>query len=92
MPDEPATLLVEGEEMPDVEHAHADVCGDLDQDSFEIRVQSMTETQEQLMAEIAANGEQADNVVRLSAARKFNEVDPIQAAANDVVGRIDPNK
>jgi hypothetical protein len=67
------------------------ICGDLDQDTFEIRIQSMTETQEQQMAETAANIEQANNVVRLSAGRKFNEVDPIQAAANEVIGRIDPN-
>jgi len=49
------------------------------------QLDSMAETHEALMAESRANGQAAHNVVRLSGARKFIEVDPLEAAAAEVI-------
>jgi hypothetical protein len=42
-----------------------------------------------LMAETKANGESAHSIVRHAAARKFNQEDPIEAAAAEIV--LQPN-
>ena len=63
---------------------------DIEPDTLQLRLQSMAETHEQIMADIVANGEAAEAALRLSAVRQFDEVDPLESAANEVIGRIKP--
>lgn len=58
---------------------------DLDDDVCVHQMESMTESHESLMAESRGNAQVAHNIVRQSAARKFNEVDPLESAAAEVI-------
>lgn len=59
--------------------------GDIDQDCAEVALESMIDTHEGLMADIAADSELSSSIVRLSGARKFNREDPIEAAAAELI-------
>ncbi len=69
----------------DVGHTSDEHCGDIDQDCTEMLLESLARTHEGLQAETLANEETAGNIVRLSAARKFNREDPIEAAAAEKI-------
>ena len=62
-----------------------DTIGDIDQDCAELILESMVGTHEALMADVSANDELAGDIVRLSAARKFNREDQLEAAAAEVI-------
>jgi hypothetical protein len=59
--------------------------GDIDGDCLELLLESEVETNEAIMAEIAANAESAHSVVRHSGARKFNREDAMEAAAAEKI-------
>ena len=63
----------------------AEVPGDIDQDCAEILAEDTLTGHKALMEDIAANEETASAVARLAAGRKFAEVDPLEAAAAEVV-------
>lgn len=59
--------------------------GDLDDDCVEMLLDEQFMAHDTLMAEALANGEGAANIVRYSAARKFNREDPIEAASAQMI-------
>ena len=64
--------------------------GDMDQDCAEMLAETFFEAHDLGVAEAVVNGELVDNVVRVTGARMFNEPDPIEAAAAEVVMRLKP--
>ncbi len=59
--------------------------GDIDTECLQLLLESEVETNEAIMAEIAANAESAYSVVRHSGGRKFNREDPLEAAAAEAI-------
>jgi len=59
--------------------------GDLSNDTLELLLESQLGAYDGMMLEITANGESAASVVRHSGARKFNQEDPIEAAAAEMI-------
>lgn len=64
--------------------------GDIDNDSLELLLTEEQAAQDMLMKEHEANAESAFSIVRHSAARKFNQEDPIEAAAVEMI--LQPNR
>lgn len=75
MPDPNDTTLEIGE--TDVETTAPDIGNDLSEQLLSNTLSGAAD----LMLETKANIQNANSIVRLSAARKFNEVDPLEAAA-----------
>lgn len=61
------------------------MAGDLADDCLEMLLDEQEGGFDALMHESAANAAHANNVVRLSGARKFNQEDPIEAAAAEMI-------
>lgn len=61
------------------------MAGDIDDDCLQLLLDEQQASFDALMHESTANGATAHNVVRLSAARKFNQEDPIEAAATEMI-------
>jgi hypothetical protein len=61
------------------------MAGDLSDDCLNRLLDESGGAFDTLMAESAANGSSAHNIVRHSAARKFNQEDPIEAAATEMI-------
>lgn len=61
--------------------------GDIDQDCAELLTEDILTGHKQLLEEISANEEVAEQHARAEASRKFAEVDPIQSAAVEYVLR-----
>lgn len=64
-------------------------CGDLDVDIAEQLLEEGAASHTALMTEARGNAESAHSIVRHSAARKFNQEDPIEAAAAEMI--LQPN-
>lgn len=58
---------------------------DIEDDVMSMHVENVLKTQEMLMAESQGNVQGANSVVRYSAARKFNQEDPIEAACAEII-------
>lgn len=63
---------------------------DVHDDIFQVVMAESMEVHDALLSETSANGSHVHNVTRHFAAQKFNEVDPLEAAAAEVVLRITP--
>jgi len=63
--------------------------GDLDVDVAEQALEEGALAHTALMTETRANAQSAHSIVRHSAARKFNQEDPIEAAAAEMI--LQPN-
>ncbi len=61
------------------------MAGDLDDDCLELLLDDQMAAYDVLMAESTANGSSAASIVRHSGARKFNQEDPIEAAATEMI-------
>lgn len=59
--------------------------GDLSHDSLELALESQLNAFDILAHETAANAQGAHSIVRFSGARKFNQEDPIEAAAAEMI-------
>lgn len=59
--------------------------GDIDQDCVEVQLESLFASHESQMTDISANEEVAASIVRMSGARKFNDADPLEAAAAEKI-------
>ena len=59
--------------------------GDLSNDSLELLLETQFEAFDTLMTESAGNAQGAHSIVRYSGARKFNQEDPIEAAATEMI-------
>ncbi len=59
--------------------------GDLDDDCLELLLDDQMGAYDMLMTESTANISGAHNIVRYSGARKFNQEDPIEAAATEMI-------
>ena len=89
MPDEPLVIPVAGQGVETMAEVTTGGVG-IDDVCLGLLLDSAMETHEGLMAEIAANSETAAEIVRVSAARKFNREDPIEAAAAETILKIKP--
>lgn len=67
-----------------------EVAGDIDQDCAELLAEDILVGHKALMEDIAANEETGAAVVRIAAGRKFDEVDPLEAAAAEYVMKKKP--
>lgn len=83
-PSEGGTNPTEGEEEM-AEPVGNEPDGDLSNDSLELLTEAHLQTWDNLMAESAGNIQGASSIVRYSAARKFNQEDPIEAAATEMI-------
>jgi len=63
---------------------------DLSNDSLELLLEQDMGTHDALMAESRGNALSAHSIVRHSAARKFNQEDPIEAAATEMILQKNP--
>lgn len=61
------------------------MAGDLSDDCLEMLLDEQEGGYDFLAVESSANSAHANNVVRLSGARKFNQEDPIEAAAAEMI-------
>lgn len=61
------------------------MAGDLSDDCLNRLLDESGGAFDALMVEAGANGSSADSIVRHSAARKFNQEDPIEAAATEMI-------
>lgn len=61
------------------------MAGDIDEDCLQLLLDEQQGAFDALMHESTGNVKTANNVVRLSAARKFNQEDPIEAAATEMI-------
>jgi hypothetical protein len=61
------------------------MAGDLSDDCLEMLLDEQLGADDLLRIESSANIKSAHNVVRLSSARKFNQEDPIEAAAAEMI-------
>jgi hypothetical protein len=59
--------------------------GDLSNDCLELLLDQQFEAFDNLMVESAGNASGAHSIVRYSGARKFNQEDPIEAAATEMI-------
>lgn len=59
--------------------------GDISFDSLELMTEQQLKMFDHLMGESAGNAQGAHSIVRYSAARKFNQEDPIEAAATEMI-------
>lgn len=59
--------------------------GDLSSDSLELLLEQDMGAHDVMMQEHRGNAESAHNIVRHSGARKFNQEDPIEAAAAEMI-------
>ena len=59
--------------------------GDISNDSLELMTEAQMQAWDGLMVEGAGNIQGANSIVRYSAARKFNQEDPIEAAATEMI-------
>ena len=59
--------------------------GDLSNDTLELLLDAQFEAFDNLMVESAGNVGGAHSIVRYSGARKFNQEDPIEAAATEMI-------
>ena len=59
--------------------------GDLSNDSLEMLLEQDMGAHDTMMQEHRGNSESAHSIVRHSAARKFNQEDPIEAAATEMI-------
>ena len=59
--------------------------GDLSNDTLELLLGAQFEAFDNLMVESAGNVSGAHSIVRFSGARKFNQEDPIEAAATEMI-------
>jgi hypothetical protein len=60
---------------------------DLGDDTLSVHLEEFFRTQESLLTESQGNVASANSVVRHSAARKFNQEDPIEAACAEMILR-----
>ena len=60
-------------------------CGDLDVDIAEQMLEEGAAAHVALMTEVRGNAQSAHSIVRHTAARKFNQEDPIEAAAAEMI-------
>jgi hypothetical protein len=58
---------------------------DIPDDVMSLHVEQFLKTQESLLAESQGNVSSANSIVRHSAARKFNQEDPIEAACAEMI-------
>jgi hypothetical protein len=58
---------------------------DLSDDCFQLTLEESAQAHSALMVESRGNAQSAHSVVRHSAARKFNQEDPIEAAAAEMI-------
>lgn len=58
---------------------------DITDDVMEFHVENFLKSEESLLVESQANVSSANSVVRHSAARKFNQEDPIEAACAEMI-------
>jgi hypothetical protein len=58
---------------------------DVSDDCCEMTLEESIQAHSALMAETRANAESAHSIVRHSGARKFNQEDPIEAAAAEMI-------
>jgi hypothetical protein len=61
------------------------VMADIEDDVMSMHVENVLKTQEMLMAESQGNVQGANSIVRYSAARKYNQEDPIEAACAEMI-------
>lgn len=61
------------------------MAGDLGDDCLELLLDEQMSAFDSLSVEAAANASSAHSIVRHSAARKFNQEDPIEAAATEMI-------
>lgn len=61
------------------------MAGDLSEDCLEMLLDEQEGAFDALMHESSANTSHANNIVRLSGARKFNQEDPIEAASAEMI-------
>ena len=61
------------------------MAGDLSDDCLELLLDEQMGGYDALLHESIANGSSAHNIVRHSGARKFNQEDPIEAAAVEMI-------
>lgn len=61
------------------------MAGDLSDDSLELLLDESASASDFLMTETLANAQGANSIVRFSGARKFNQEDPIEAAATEMI-------
>lgn len=59
--------------------------GDLSSDTLELLLEQDMGAHDAMMQEHRGNSESAHNIVRHSGARKFNQEDPIEAAAAEMI-------
>ena len=59
--------------------------GDIDDDCLQLLLDEQQGSFDALAHESSANIQSANNIVRMSAARKFNQEDPIEAAAAEMI-------
>ena len=59
--------------------------GDISNDAMELVLTESVQSMDVLMQETLANGEGAASVIRYSGARKYNQEDPIEAAASEKI-------
>lgn len=59
--------------------------GDLSNDSLELLLEQQLASHDSLMTETTGNYQGANSIVRYSAARKFNQEDPIEAASAEMI-------
>lgn len=59
--------------------------GDLTNDSLELLLEQSTGAFDQLAIDAAGSAQSSNDIVRHSAARKFNQEDPIEAAAAEMI-------
>lgn len=61
------------------------MAGDLSDDCLELLLDEQMGAFDALMHEVTANAASANSIVRHSGARKFNQEDPIEAAAAEMI-------
>lgn len=61
------------------------MAGDLSDDCLELLLDEQMGAFDSLMHEVTANASSANSIVRHSGARKFNQEDPIEAAAAEMI-------
>ena len=58
---------------------------DISEDTLEMLLEEQLQSHDALMGESRGNAISAHSIVRHSAARKFNQEDPIEAAATEMI-------
>lgn len=65
---------------------------DIPDDVFGIVMKEDMEAHGNLMTETVANGQHVHNIARHVGVKQYHQVDPMEAAAAEVIGRIKPLK